>query len=241
MKTKTDVKTNLEHEVSIRDKAIALSKDLYEKYFDVSIILSDIYHSEVWKTWGFNTINDYMENELLIGYRTGMYHVQMGDAIKKLKLTKATLKGIGWSKFKEAIKLINDDSTAEDVKATLNEIKNMTTEEVENFVKIKRKKADTVTEKVTMKFTFLTDQAIAIEKAIAIASELLTGGKTDAISQSRCLEFICLEFQANYNPELAEHIQSLMSVEQEPAKAEYKERVDKGKKRKKTEEGALDE
>ena len=78
----------------------------------------------------------------------------------------------------------------------------------------------------------LKEQADTIEHAIAIASELL--GIPVGEQRGRCLEYICLEFQSNYNPELTEHIKSLMASEEKLKKAEYKERADKGKKKKNT-------
>jgi|YNPMSStandDraft_2_1061718.scaffolds.fasta_scaffold00223_5 hypothetical protein len=226
MKTKT--KQKVSPDLEIRDRAIQLTETLYQTYYELSLTLSEIYHSRLYELWGFANINEYFEQELKISYRAGMYHVQIGDTIKKLNISKDMLTGIGWSKFKEAIKIINEDTTLDEVEEIISEIKDLSTRETENY--IRKKKEEKASEKVVMNFTFIKEQAEVVEKAIEIARELL--GIPEGEGKSRCIEYICLEFQSNYNPEISEYIKKMMVDDEKLKKAQYKERVDKGKRRK---------
>lgn len=225
-----EVLTETEVEVmDLRSKVLKLAEEIKERYYELSIILSDVYHSKLYEQWGFKSIREYFEDEVGLSYRSGMYYVEMGDAIKKFAISKDAIKGLGWSKFKELAKLVGNTSP-EEFRQIVEEAKELPVKEVENIVKQKKQ---TVTEERTiLSFTLLKEQAETVEHAIAIASELL--GIPVGEQRGRCLEYICLEFQSNYNPELTEHIKSLMVSEEKLKKAEYKERVDKGKKKKNT-------
>lgn len=215
--------------LDLRSKVLKLAEEIKERYYELSIILSDVYHSKLFEQWGFKTIKEYFENEVGMSYRSGMYYVEMGDAIKKFSIGKEAIKGLGWSKFKELAKLVNN-TTPEEFQQIVDKAKELPVKEVENIVK--QKKQNITEERTILSFTLLKEQAETVEHAIAIASELL--GIPVGEQRGRCLEYICLEFQSNYNPELTEHIKSLMASEEKLKKAEYKERADKGKKKKNT-------
>lgn len=220
------LEVEISEEKSLRGKLIQLANEIKEKYYELSLLLTDVYHSKIYEAWGFKNIKEYFEEELGISYRSGMYHVQMGDMIKKFNLTKEAIRGLGWSKFKEISKL-TDKVAPEEVIEVIEQSKTLPVKEVENLVK---KKTEAKTEERTiLSFTLLKEQAEVVEKAIAIASELLNIPVGE--NRGRCLEYICLEFQASYNPELTEVIKKLMTPEVK--KAEYKERADKGKKKSK--------
>ncbi|MCS7232004.1 MAG: hypothetical protein RMJ67_07710 [Elusimicrobiota bacterium] len=207
---------------TIREQILQLAEEIKDKYYELSILLSEVYHSKLYEQWGYKTIKEYFELEVGMSYRSGMYHIEMGDAIKKMGISKDVIKGLGWSKFKELAKLSNQ-ATVEEFQQIIKEVKDMSVKEVENFVK--KKKIEQAEEKTILTFTLLKEQAEIVEKAIAIAGELLNIPVGE--QRGRCLEFICLEFQAHYNPEITDYIKQLMIPDEKFKKAKYKERVDK--------------
>lgn len=210
-------KTTAQTTTDIRDEAKKLSKTLSNTYYELSIVLYKIYSENDWQKWGFESINDYLEQELNIGYRTGMYYINIGEWIVKNNVSKEQVENIGWTKLKEIIKAPNPETLIE-------KAKDVTVEELTNIV---RNEKGNESDRVSMHFIFLQEQAEVVNKAMEIAGELLNIDPEK--NKSRCIEYVCLDFQSNYNPQLIEKLKTLMVDESKFKKTQYKEKIKKSK------------
>ncbi|HOA84170.1 MAG TPA: hypothetical protein PKN66_09475 [Thermodesulfovibrio thiophilus] len=209
-------KTTAQTTTDIRDEAKKLAKTLSNTYYELSTVLYEIYTGNEWQKWGYENINDYLEQELNISYRTGMYYINIGEWITKNNISKEQVEDIGWTKLKEIIKAPNPDTLIETAKE-------VSTKELENIVRAEKgNKSD----RVSMHFVFLEEQAEVVNKAIEIAGNLLNIDPEK--NKSRCIEYVCLDFQTNYNPDIIDKIKTLMIDESKLKKSAYKTKIRKG-------------
>lgn len=214
-------------ERSIRDIVKDGIKQIEETWFEISPLLADIYHSDLYQSWGYESFADYVEKELCISYRTAMWRVSIGDAIKGFGLSYDDVRGIGYSKMKELASAIDAIQSKKEMKETIKKIKDMSYRETQDFVKSIRLRKETIERRVSMSFRFLDEQAVIVEKALDTACAL-----AETSNRSLALEYICNEWLATHNDEFAKQIMQLLHREAEE-KVKHKKHVNKGKSRKK--------
>ena len=194
-----------------------------ESWYKVAVNLSEIYHSGMYVGWGFDKFELYAETDLDLNYRTAMYRVQMGDAILATGVTKAQLAGIGWTKFKEMSSLLNSETSPEELKKILEDTKDLTFRETQDYVKAKRLKKEIVSQTVKFQFSFIDEQAELVNEVLDTVCALI-----DTENKNLALEYVLTEWQMNHNPELKERIMANIHVEEEE-KVERKAPAHKGK------------
>lgn len=205
-------------------KAIKLLENIEESWYDFSIIIYEIYNSELYKTKGFEKFGDYVADKFNLEYRTAMWRVQQGEAIKRLGITKEQCSGIGWTKFKEISVLMGADTKKSEIDSLLKKAKDMTARELQEFVKAERLETEKVSRKVTMTFKLMNEQANTVEEALKTAKEI---AQTE--SEDIALEYICAEWLMNHNPKIAEKIMKEVHIPKPEVKAPHKEHANKGK------------
>jgi len=200
-KEETKAETKVESAISIRRKINGLLETIEKSWYDISILLKNIYERELYKKWGFANFEQYSNSELDMDYRIALYRVQIGKIIEKYNLQYNDVNNMGWTKFKEISKLLKDceELNKEEVIALLAKTKDMSYRETEDF--IKRIREDRYTEegiaiKKKIKFQFIVneEQASIIESAINLAMSF-----SNTENKSIALEYLCAEWLTEAN------------------------------------------
>ncbi len=160
-----------------------------QNYMSLCELLYEAYHRDYFTEWGFDEFADYCETELDIKYRKAMYLVDIWDKVKTLKLSKAKVAKLGWTKMKDIASVINEDNAKE----WLEKAEKMTSREVTEAVKVTRRPDSSNGEAVptitTMTFKMSEGEANIITDAIEEAKKL-----TDSNNSVVALEMICQDW-----------------------------------------------
>jgi hypothetical protein len=70
-----------------------------EKMLELSKLLNEAYHSEAYLNWGFQCFEQYLNQELGMGYRKGMCLVGIWDNVVDFSLPEEKIEKIGWTKM----------------------------------------------------------------------------------------------------------------------------------------------
>ena len=217
-----------------REALKACLNNISENWANFSIIASEVYRTEEFKSWGYESFQDFVQAELGLKYRSAMYRVQIGDTMIQHNLQPEDLGQIGWTKFERITPLLNKDMKRKDVQALLKKAKGMTVREIADFVETKSQDTKVVRTKTTMSFRFTNEQADVVNEALKKGMEM---SATD--NQSVGLEYVCLIFNMHLQEKVSQKAQAeaATKVHKEPPKAKKttrKARADKGKATKKT-------
>ncbi len=206
-------------------------------WFHISKAFPQVYDEELYKTKinvstkkPYETFKEYVEQHLGLDYRLAMWRLQNGRAIHQFKISAIKVANLGWSKFKEITSVLRAETTQAEVDKLLKAAEGKTFVQVQDMVKKERiEKAGGVHHrKVTMKFSFLDEQASVIEHAL---NEAKTLSNTENISLA--LEYICMEWLMNHNPEIASDVVNKLHTEKKPPELAHKKHANAGKKMKK--------
>ncbi len=196
---KAKMKQKEEQVVDLRADAKRLIEEINDKWYDFSTLAVKIDEEKLWQEWGYETVKDYVEQELKIEYRTWRYRVAMGKALERYGLTKAHVQDLGWAKFKELASLfIGQEYTLDEVHETLAKVRDegMTAREVAEFARSARRTYGADVEpamvKVKLTFSMMEEAAAVVEGALEVAMQLL-----NTESQAAALEYICTEWMAS--------------------------------------------
>ena len=213
----------------VRQELQDLVNIVEKSWFDISILLSEVYYSEIYKSWGFDKFGDYALADLGMDYRVSMWRVQVGKSIKELGLTREEIEKLGWTKFKEISYLLNKDMSKDQIHKLLKQAEKLSHADLQEFVKEEKLERQTTHRKVKMNFNFIDEQAQVIEAALEQAKALFNTESPDI-----ALECICVDWMANHDSAKADEVLSKIHLEagkKEPVK--HKPHANKGKKRKK--------
>ena len=192
----------------LRTQAKELINQVNEAWYDFSLVAAEISGKQSFLEWGFASAKEYVEEELGVDYRTWLYRVKMGQAIRKHGLSKADIADLGWAKFKEvATVIINEEISEEDTKELIENVREMSSRETASFVRnVRAEYADKpVVVKTTMKFRLVNDAVEIVEQALERAAELL--GTDD---EAKALEYVCadwLSVSERLNTEIAKQVE----------------------------------
>jgi len=192
----------------VREEIMKAQTNIEETYVDLSMLMSEAYHQEMYAGWGFKTFEEYCTAELDIGYRKSMYLIDVWDKVKSLNLPKSKVSKLGWTKMKDLAGVL----TAENAKEWLEKAEKMTTREVTEAVqKIRAKQKGKEPRPVTTKMTITMSEAegAIILEAIGEAKKITENENTTV-----ALEMICQDWMTDRGaiPEktpLSTHIQYL--------------------------------
>jgi hypothetical protein len=176
---------------TLRHEAMELASSLKKNEYRLSLIISDIYANLSFKDWGYPGFKEYCEEELGIYYRKGLWLKDIGNKIKELKLTDKELEGIDWTKLKEIASVLTEENKDE----ILENIKNKTVSEVQEYSKSIKTKTEIIEKKVKLVFVVSEESARVIEEALASIGEEIKNH-----SKSFQLEIMAVESLASRNP-----------------------------------------
>lgn len=240
VKTKVAAVTGTTTEVDDKgDKDLLAQIDQWHEnvemnWFNISRAFPRVYDEELYKQIinpatkkPFETFKDYIEQHLGLDYRISLWRLQNGRAILQFGISPEKVAHIGWSKFKELTSSFNKDTTPKDVDAILKRAEGKTFKQIQDMVQKERtERAGGVHHrKVTMKFTFMDEQAKVIENALTEAKSL-----SNTENLSLALEYICMEWLMNHNPDIAQQIANKLHAEEVVTKVPHKEHANVGKK-----------
>jgi len=182
------------------EKLKALLRKESETWYEIAMTAYEIYSSQEWKAKGYESCKEYVQVELApagLSYEMFMYRVKMGQAIDTYAIKKEELVGIGWTKFKEvASLLLTENFPVENLQTTLDTAKQMTREELQDYVrkeKVKHAKGEEIEKILTLKFKLLDEQAEIVKEALHIAQELSLSDNLNV-----ALTYICSDFVMNH-------------------------------------------
>ena len=195
----------------VREEIQSAQGRIEESYIDLARLMSEAYHKEFYAEWGHATFEAYCQDELDIKYRKARYFVDIWDKVKSLDLPHDRVAKLGWTKMRDIASVIDEKNAKE----WLEKAENMTTREVEEAVKISRKKdtsGSSVPVFVTMTFRMSETEANVITEAMSEAKKLC-----ESSEDVTALEMICQDwlFEKGEHPaarSLAEQIEFLGKV-----------------------------
>lgn len=236
-KTKTAVESALgtatdpndDHRSALRQ----LLETIEQSWYDFSVMAYNVYQSEEYKTWGYETFKDYVEAELPISYRIAMWRVAVGEAIVTHSLERSVVETMGgYSNFGRLLPLIKKDTKRTEILAYLKKASKMTQREIEDFVatETSHTTGGRVVKKTKMEINLTNEQHTVCKEALDEAAKLAAGANGEPASMSIAFEYICFEWLEHHNPKKADEIRAKLAPVPEPkAKVVRKERRDKGK------------
>jgi hypothetical protein len=239
MKVKAEVKSEVKskmvqkvkkEEKDIRKEIKTLLDTISESWYYLSQKLYEVYTGDLFKTWGYNSFEDYSKEELSMEYRIAMFYVQIGQAIKKFGIPEDKVRTLGWTKFKELTYLFKEGISKEEIDNYIDEVKTKSYTEIKDFVKterVRRAGGDTsVIEKaVKLEFRLKKDQAELVQTALKESMGLINSD-----NEGMALVYICVDWMMTKSP-TPQNLDQIIPKEQEEVKLERKEKVDKTKRK----------
>jgi len=237
-KTKAKAKTKQKAQTTMKANPNDLRKEVKQKleainehWYDVSLAFHRIRSEELFRLWGYKSFREYVKGEDLgLEYRIAAYRANIGAEIERLGITKDAVKDMGWTKFREITKLLDEETSAEEIRQVFSKVKELSVRETQEYVKAKQMEGEgTPTGPETLSFRLKGDSAAVIKEALALAKKLAPETED---SDTAAITYICLEWMSNYNPELAKHIRQVTSdvVKEKKAEPGPDEAPKKGKK-----------
>jgi len=186
-KTKSNKKTSIQFK-DVKDTIKGLVQSIDNNWYDLAKELHEVYDTNMFTYWGYNTFRDYVEDDLKLEYRTAAYRVKIGWAIKEYGIRRNTVLDLGWTKFKEIIPYFSEDDTKN--QKLIEMAKELTVKELQ--VALKKNKASKKQDTIKMSFSFNQEQADILDEAFKLGEAMLK--TTD---KSRILEAIISDWLAN--------------------------------------------
>jgi hypothetical protein len=191
--------TQIEHS-DVRKRVLDLRKKVEESYWELSQSLSEVYGKSYYIAWGFQSWKEYVESELEFALRKAQYLVSISDWFSKMSpQLQDWIKGLGWTKAKELVGVVNDENAA-DWQARL---EGLTYAQLVDELKGKGKdietpidgdggESDSAEEKPQKKaFSLFPDQSANVTAALDKAKQLANTEK-----DGHALDLICSDFLA---------------------------------------------
>lgn len=223
-KTKNEteiIEGDTEKHEAIREKAKSLKVNIETKYWEMAMVLKNIFDNDLYRAWGYDSWTDYIDIELSVGKRTVQMYLQLQRWYENLPSDiQGWIQKLGWSKAKNLIGVVTPDNAGK----WRNLVAGKTVREIEDIIKHnkevesdsneeptksgKKEKLDVPDEKPSMvKFSLFDAQGDNVKRAIDKAKEI-----TESDKDGHNLDMVCLEFLAN-NTHLKDKKSYLQQVE----------------------------
>lgn len=185
----------------VRDKVLELRNMAESSYWDLSVVLSDVYKNDLYRSWGYESWRSYVEEELDFTIRTAQHFIAIQNWLDNMTpAMQGWFREMGWTKCRVLLKFV----TKENAKQWKNQLKGKTVREIEDIY-AQNKATDegsssgsegssTRTEtKSTIRraFSLFKEQDKIIQTALERAKDV---GETD--KDGRALELICTDYVA---------------------------------------------
>jgi len=128
----------VEH-ADIRQKVLELKDKADESYWELGIVLNDVYNNDYYRNWGFETWKDYVEQELDFGIRTAQYFLKIQKWFETMTpAMQSWLRSLGWTKCRMLLAVV----TPENAKSWKNKIKGKSVRELDGIINRAKKGED---------------------------------------------------------------------------------------------------
>jgi hypothetical protein len=95
-------------EMDVRARVLAAVQAIDRGFIVLGRGLSEIYHQELYRPWGFRSFEHYCEEELDYSYRKAKYLIEITDKIKDMNLSDERVEAIGWGKMSKIVSVVTD-------------------------------------------------------------------------------------------------------------------------------------
>lgn len=175
-------------------KAMFIKDDIEGKFWELGEVLYIIFNKQYYVDAGYHDWREFCNGVLDIKWRTATYLKDIYGKLSPLDVEEAERNGIGWSKLKELLPIVNAQNVsywlgvAKEKKVSVQVLNSMV-----KFAlgKITKEEADKVPQVIA--FRLYEEQVENVERALEISRRL-----TCSDSRSYQLEMICAEFRATY-------------------------------------------
>ncbi len=189
MSKKLSTKKTKQVKKTIREEIKELLREIDEKKYDLYLKIYQVRKEELFVNWGYSKFKEWVEEDLGIPYRVGLWYAQIGEFIERFDLPRQVVLQISWTKLKEIAKL----ESIEDIKELLKKAPSMSFRELEAEIKQRKEKVGGREEKTTiLTLKLKNDQYDVVMAAIERAKK-----EIEVESVSSALEYICQEFLVN--------------------------------------------
>lgn len=190
----------------IRKKALELRNKVGEDYWELSIVLTDIYTNDRYRSWGFDSWKDYVDQELDFTIRKAQYMVKIQSWFDTLTpAMQEFFRSLGWVKCRMLMPVV----VKENAKSWKKKIEGKTLKEIEGIIKGNKipdgssgggeagsgsagentSSGDTL---VRRSFSLYTGQDEVVTNAINRAKDI---GETD--KDGHALSLVCMDYLAS--------------------------------------------
>jgi hypothetical protein len=176
-------------------KAMFIKDDIEGKFWELGEVLFVIFNKGYYVDAGYHDWREFCNSVLDIKWRTATYLKDIYARFSPLDVEEAERKGIGWTKLKELLPVVNASNVvywlgvAKEKKVSVQVLNSMVKYALG---KITKEEADKVPQVVA--FRLYEEQVQNVERALEISRRL-----TGSDSRSYQLEMIAAEFRATYD------------------------------------------
>jgi hypothetical protein len=187
----------------IRKKALELRNKVGEDYWELSIVLSDIYTNDRYRSWGFDSWKDYVDKELDFTIRKAQYMVKIQSWFDTLTpAMQEFFRSLGWVKCRMLMPVV----VKENAKSWKKKIEGKTLKEIEGIIKGNKvdissggssgeSSGESISPSdslVRRSFSLYTGQDEVVTNAINRAKDI---GETD--KDGHALSLVCMDYLAS--------------------------------------------
>ena len=124
----------------IRKQAKEIRLNMERAYFDLAGLIHKILSNDYFRFYGYESVWDYVEDELDIKKRTAQYLISIFEFLQKLKEDGyinevEELKTIGWTKVKELVSVVNTEGDDENLSYWIEQAKTCSSRQLEDLRK----------------------------------------------------------------------------------------------------------
>jgi hypothetical protein len=192
----------------IREKVLELKNKAEENYWELGVVLADVYTNNRYRSWGFDSWKEYVEQELDFTLRKAQYLVKLQAWFENMTpAMQAFFRGIGWAKCR----LLMGFVVKENAKSWKKRVEGKTFKQIEEMISRAKKEEKGITSGgdgsggdgqegqqstgetlVRRAFSLYSGQDEVVTNAINRAKDI---GETD--KDGHALSLVCMDYLAS--------------------------------------------
>ena len=163
-----------EESEKLRNEMKALINLVEQAWYKFSTNIVEIYDNKKYIEWGYDSFEDYVEQDLGIPYRIANWKLNAGKKILLLGITEKEVDKIGYTKFKEVASIMKASMSKDEISDLLNKARTTSLREIQQYVKAIRLSQQGDGKRMPLqavKFKFTIDQLEVLGLGISVAKE----------------------------------------------------------------------
>ena len=188
----------VEEHADVRRKVLALREKADENYWELGSTLEEVYKNDMYRSWGFDSWKEYVEQEVDINIRKAQYLVKLQEWFGTMTpAIQKWMRELGWTKARMLMHVVTQENASE----WKNRCEGKTVAEIEAMLKSENDDGDgddggsdtTVEKSKTLSIKGMFPDIMDVwEKASAHAADI---GETEKACQM--LNLICIDYLAS--------------------------------------------